>query len=658
MTSNIASNQNVCKSDFGFFKLKLGPLYVTCLFFVLGLAVISIFRTILTVIYYERLSTTPEFYLLFPVGIRMDSLLLSYLLVIPSIFLLILPKSLVFKLKYIFALWLTSTLVLIFYLEVATFPFIEEYDLRPDRKFFEYLQHPREVSQMLWKAYKLEVIVGSIFVFLSALFFWKISLRALSSYKPWRWNHRLYVSPLAIGLLFLGARSSIGHRPANLSSASFSNNHLANELALNSAYSLSYALYRNFRYEQDPSKMYGHIDQKEVFSRIKKSLIRDSKFEIIDSEIPFLHKQQSPIKTERPLNIVIFLQESMGAVDVGCLKGPDITPNLCRLKDEGLWFSNMYATGTRTVRGIEAVLSGFLPTANTGVVKLDLAKKGFFTAASLLKTHKYDTSFIYGGMSNFDEMKSFFLGNGFDQIYDEPTFVNPEFTGTWGVSDEDLIRKANQIFTQKKSKPFFSLILSTSNHVPYEFPDGEIKLYEQPKQTHSNAIKYADHAIGLFFELAKKEEYFKNTLFLVVADHNSHVRGNDHVPIDKFHIPALLIGPNVPQKEISLLSSQIDLMPTLMHFSGLDSIHPMVGRNLMQLAPEAKGRSIMQYADNAAYRVEDQVIVLRPFLKPKQFDYSTGKMVPAALDQELAQDALAYASLPWLLYSQKLYRLP
>ena len=162
----------------------------------------------------------------------------------------------------------------------------------------------------------------------------------------------------------------------------------------------------------------------------------------------------------------------------------------------------------------------------------------------------------------------------------------------------------------------------------------------------------------LFFELAKKEEYFKNTLFLVVADHNSHVRGNDHVPIDKFHIPALLIGPNVPKKEISLLSSQIDLMPTLMHFSGLDSIHPMVGRNLMQLKPEAKGRSIMQYADNSAYRVEDQVIVLRPFLKPKQFDYSTGKMVPAVLDQELAQDALAYASLPWLLYSQKLYRLP
>ena len=326
------------------------------------------------------------------------------------------------------------------------------------------------------------------------------------------------------------------------------------------------------------------------------------------------------------------------------------------LKDEGLWLSNLYATGTRTARGIEATISGFLPTPGRSVVKLGNSKSGFFTAASLLKQHGYSTEFIYGGMSNFDEMRSFFIGNEFGRIYDEPTFENPVFHGTWGVSDEDLVRKANQIFVEHGDKPFFSLILSTSNHTPYEYPEGRIDLYEEPAATHFNAIKYADYAIGLFFELAKKEEYFKNTLFLIVADHNSHVRGNDLVPINKFHIPGLFIGPDVPVKELDILSSQVDLLPTILHFLGIDTTHPLVGRNLLNLPEGTPGRAFMQYATHNAYRVEDDVVVLRPHLAPQQFTYLNAQLIPAELNPEMVQDALAHANFPWMVYSKNLYR--
>lgn len=377
--------------------------------------------------------------------------------------------------------------------------------------------------------------------------------------------------------------------------------------------------------------MYGSLSDQQVFDQMG-PLLEDSIKSLAGQEIPFLHQQKSPYKSERPLNIVIFLQESIGAVDVGCLKGPPITPNLCRLKDEGLWFSQLYATGTRTARGIEAVVSGFLPTANAAVVKLGTAKQDFFTVAQLLKNQGYETEFIYGGMSNFDEMRSFFLGNGFGNIYDETDFNDSVFSSTWGVSDEDLVRKANEIFVAHGTQPSFSLILITSNHLPFEFPDGRIELYEQPKQSHFNPVKYADYAIGLFFELAKKEDYFKNTLFLVVADHYSHVRGNDLVPLDKFQVPGLLIGPNVPKKEFAMLSSQIDLMPTVLHFSGLETEYPMVGRNLMDLSLGTYGRAIMQYGNNAAYRVEDRVVVLRPFIDPAQFKLINGVMMPTELD--------------------------
>jgi phosphoglycerol transferase MdoB-like AlkP superfamily enzyme len=638
------------------FSQKFGPLSLSLYVALSSLLILFFFRTFLTILYLERFAQTPGYLNLFFVGIRMDIILIAYALMMPTIITFLLPNSVIRKINPLIIFWCTGFLCILIYMEIATFPFVAEYDLRPDQKFVEYLGHVNEVAGTLFKVYKFELTAGFFMLVFSSIYFWK-TLKFLSlNHREWNYKVKLVLLPVVVLSLVLTARSSFGPRPANLSTAAFSNNHLANEFALNSTYSLMYSIYRKIRYEKNPSLFYGGISKEEIFERVSKnSILAGERFQ---NEIPFSQKQISPFKYDRPPNVVIFLQESMGASDVGCLSGPDITPNLCALKKEGLWLNNLYATGTRTVRGIEAIVSGFLPTAATGVVKLGLAKENFFTAASVFKNQGYNTSFIYGGMSNFDEMKTFFLGNDFQEIYDQPTFENPKFLGTWGVSDEDLVVKANQIFLSNKDKPFFSVILSTSNHLPYEFPDGRIDLYEQPKQTHHNAIKYADYAIGLLFELAKKEEYFKNTIFLIVADHNSHVRGNDFVPISKFHIPALMIGPNVPTIEYDRLSSQIDLLPTILHFTGLNSVHPLIGRNLMNLPEETAGRAFMQYGDNNAYQVNDQVIIQRPYLEPLQYVNLNNNLTPTKLNKELARDALAYSHLPWILYSEKLYRNP
>lgn len=637
---------------------RLGPLGFPVLFLVLGLGILMSFRLALTVLYFERFHQTPNYWWLFPIGIRMDLILLSYFVAVPTLLMLTLPKSVVHRISYLLAAWFTLALTLLIYMEIATFPFVDEYDMRPDQKFWEYLKHVKEVSETLYKVYALELLIGALAVLLSMKVFWWTSRFFLQRYPEWTTKKRLSLLPLMLLFVFLGARSSLGHRPANLSTAAFSENHLANEFALNSTYSALYAAYRLFRLESDPV-VYGRIDREEIFSRVGKQTygVPGAAAETGTSSIPFLHTQKSPFKLPRPMNVVIFLQESMGAVDVGCLEGPDITPKLCELRKQGLWFPNLYATGTRTVRGIESTVSGFLPSPLPGAVKLGGAKTGFFTAGSLFEKHGYETEFIYGGMSNFDEMRSFFLGNGFNKIYDEPTFENPVFLGTWGVSDEDLVRKANDIFVAHGDKPFFSLLLSTSNHSPYEFPDGRIELHEQPKQTHLNAIKYADYAIGLFFELAQKEEYFKNTIFLIVADHNSHVRGNDLVPINKYRIPGLIIGPNVPKQEFERLASQIDLLPTLLYFTGLETSHPMIGRSLLELPPEAPGRAIMQYGSSNAYQINNDVIVLRPDTAPEQFIYRDNVLHPSSLNPEMLRDALAHANLPWILYSERKYRL-
>ncbi len=615
----------------------------------------SLSRVGLTALYWNRLSETPNVLKLFGVGIRMDSILLSYLTFIPVIALLLFSKPLVVRMRHLFSGYGAAVLGLIIFMEIASVPFLDQYDLRPDSKFIEYLSSPHEVFEMLIKMYSLELVVGVVALIVVAILMARLSSYVISNYAPWSLRSRLICLPFVIFALVIGCRSGFQHRPANLSTAAFSANRLANEVALNSTYTLFYAIYRVSKEETNPSRMYGKMDPEEVFRRVGRLINRPGS---PSDPIPFLHKQKSPFDLKRPMNVVILLLESLGAPDVSCLGGPPITPNLCALKDEGLWMTDLHATGTRTARGIEATLAGFLPTANKGIIKLENAKRDFFNAASLLKEHGYATEFHYGGMSNFDEMKSFCMGNGFDRIYDQSNIQDPVFTGTWGVSDEDLVRRANDVFKAHADKPFFAFMLSTTNHVPFEFPDGRIELYEQPKQTNFNAVKYTDYAIGLFFELAKKEEYYKNTLFLVVADHNMAVGGNDLVPVNKFHVPALIVGPNVPAKEISILSSQIDLLPTLLHFTGLETEHPMVGRNLMDLSADTKGRAFMQFGENNAYLVEDRVIVQQPSLGPLQFTLSDGRLVPAELDPEFAADALAYSHLPWLLYSTKSYRLP
>lgn len=289
------------------------------------------------------------------------------------------------------------------------------------------------------------------------------------------------------------------------------------------------------------------------------------------------------------------------------------------------------------------------------------SQENFYTIASLLKQKGYDTSFIYGGMANFDNMASFFNGNGFDKIIDEDDFdsATSAFHGTWGWSDEDVMLKANAYYKSLGKKPFMSLIFSSSNHEPFEYPDGRIKQYDTKKNTVNNAMKYADFSIGKFFEVAKKEAYYKNTLFLIIADHNTRTYGKHLVPIHKFHIPALLLGPGIKKaSQYNKLCSQIDIQPTLLGKIGMDTETPMPGRDLLNMSKSIKGRAIMQFHDTNAFRVEDQVIIMQPNRKALQFHVQDDTIfTPQRLDEDLARDALAHVITANNMYRNRSYRL-
>ena len=512
---------------------------------------------------------------------------------------------------------------------------------------------------MLFSGYKTEIAIVTLLSFLTLYLSWKSSEIVLieTALPRWYWRPLLVILVILLGVM--GARSSLGHRPLNPAMVAFSVDPLMNDLTLNSTYSMLFAV-KQLQNEDDAFKYYGQMDENKIIN-----LVRDSTNlglnEYFSNKFPTMASHKSSYRGQKK-NLVILLQESLGARYVGKLGGLPLTPNIDKLMEEGWNFTNIYATGTRSVRGIEAIITGFSPTPSRSVVKLGKSQSGFFSIAHLLKKNGYHTQFIYGGESHFDNMKSFFLGNGFVDMQDFNTFEEPAFIGSWGASDEDLYAKAHHQFSflHEQPKPFFSLVFTTSNHTPFDYPDDRIELYNQPKETRENAAKYSDYALGKFFEKAKESAYWADTIFLVVADHDSRAYGDQLVPIKHFHIPAVIVGSDITQRQDERLASQIDLPQTLLSLIGIDSENPMIGHDLTQEIPRDKLRAMMQFYKNFAWMDgQDNVVVMQPEKPPVEFYYDRKNESLTVINEsnpELIKKAKANALWGSLAYKKDYYR--
>ncbi len=646
------------------FSNKLGPFAPLVAMVLLGLLILSLSRIGLVLWKFERVTNTGKLIEVLLQGVRVDLIQLGLMLLIPLLLAPVFAISKLFKIWQKFTyFWVIACIVLLVFLEASTPGFIMEYDVRPNRIFVEYLKYPKEILTMLWRGFKVDIFAG-----LSLTLFAIWSMRRfmqpwLETNKTWS-NKKIWIIwPLLFLLTALVIRSSLGHRPANPALFAITQDSMVNSLILNSGYSVIYAAY-SLQHESKSSQIYGKMNKADIFKLTGAQ----------DSDIPTLKTLTPSVKRDKPLNLVIILQESLGATFVESLGGVPVTPNLEKLKSEGIWFTQLYATGTRSVRGIEAVITGFQPTPADSTVKLSLSQKNFFSIAALLAKQGYSTEFIYGGESHFDNMRGFFMGNGFQSIVDQKDYKNPIFLGSWGASDEDLLNKTHEqlLAHHASGKPFFTLAFSSTNHAPFEFPDGRIELYEQPKSTDNNAVKYADYAMGEFFKKAKASAYWKDTIFLVVADHDIRVRGDTLVPIERFHIPGLILGADIQPNTITAIASQIDLPVTVLSLMGISAQHPMTGQDLSKIPENYLGRAMMQYNYNFAWMEQtgevnggssNNVTVLREG-KPAAFgvyDMQNKQLIETAAPanaKEIEQRALANSLMPTLLYTEQRYRLP
>ena len=357
-----------------------------------------------------------------------------------------------------------------------------------------------------------------------------------------------------------------------------------------------------------------------------------------DAAVRMIRDSVPPVRK----NIVMITVESLSADFLAAYGNEDgITPNLDTLIEKSLVFDNLYAAGNRSVRGLEALTLCIPPSAGESLIKRP-DNAGLFSTGTVLRENGYTTSFIYGGDSYFDNMRAYFSGNGFE-IIDKYCYPKEDitFSNIWGTCDEDSYRVALKEFDKKAESgtPFHAIIFTISNHRPYTFPEGKIT-YDGEMKSRSAAVKYTDFAIGQFLAEASRRPWFGNTVFIVVADHCASSAGKTSIPVDKYHIPAIVYSPGFIQpRRVEKLCSQIDLMPTifsLLHFS-YDS--KFYGRDI--LAPDYNQRAFMATYQDLGYYSDDVLTVLSPVRRIRQFDVrETGPWSHTETPKEIPADSL------------------
>ena len=341
---------------------------------------------------------------------------------------------------------------------------------------------------------------------------------------------------------------------------------------------------------------------------------------------PVLARTISPEHPELKKNVVLISIESLSADFLAHYGNTQkITPFLDSLATKSLMFTNLYATGNRTVRGLEALTLCIPPTAGESIIKRE-NNKNKFTTGSVFKSKGYDVKFLYGGYSYFDNMEDFYEGNGYE-IVDRNDFTPEEitFANVWGVSDEDMAKKAIEVMNQeaKSGKPFFNHFMTVSNHRPFTYPEGRIDIPGTAK-SRDGGVKYTDYSLRKFFEMAKKQDWYKNTIFIIVADHCASSAGKTELPLDKYRIPGMIFSEGfIAPRQFNQLMSQIDIMPTLFGLLNFKYQSKFLGQDVFSGSFQPKAY-VATYQDLGLIK-DNYLTVISPTKKVRQYSLTLQK---------------------------------
>lgn len=550
---------------------------------------------------------------------------------------------------FVFAFWQIFQLATEYY-------FFEEFRSRFNTVAVDYLIYPQEVFVNIGESYPVLPIVSACAV-LSAAWTWlaRRLFRAM-------WNDSALPGKRFLHFVGAIALTVVLAMTFNFKGTTFSADRTLNEIANNGPISFFAAWWTG---NLDYTAFYKTLPKEDAYARARQ-LLTEPGAEFIEPN-ESIRRRITGDATKPKLNVVIFLEESLGSEFWGSLGRTNgtLTPEMDKLaQDEGWLFTNLYASGNRTVRGFEGVLSSFPPLPGDSIVKRDRSQN-VETIARVLKRDGYNTTFLYGGRGLFDGMRAFAVNNGYDRFVEQKDIENPSHTTAWGVADEDLFKRAVVEFRElaKQDKPFCATVLSVSNHKPYTYPEGRIP--EDPKKKKRNyAVKYSDWCLGEFFKAAKNEPFWTNTIFAVVADHGARVYGSQSIPIKSYEIPLVILGPAVVKEPARLdqLGCSLDVPVTLLGLLGRPYESLFFGRDLLKGNP-ANERVLINHNRAIGIWAKDRMIVLGLQKGVEYYEGDPKKVVvhplanPGQREFDLENDCAALFQVADDLYMNRRYHL-
>ncbi|TDB67013.1 LTA synthase family protein [Arundinibacter roseus] len=484
-------------------------------------------------------------------GLRMDVSFAAYLLVIP-VFLLSFTAQNWRWFQTFF--WGYSILIagLIALLVTSDLEIFRAWGFRIDTTPLRYLATPQEAYASMSSSPLLFLVI--VFLFLGYLIY-KFSVLVINYFlSDFTKTHQLLtpvVFLLLTGSLIIPIRGGLQLAPMNQSAVYFSNQPFANQLAVNPAWNFFSALVNDTGRKDNPFETTSNEYATELISSL---------FHPVNNSFSLLRQDR------QPTNVLLIIWESFTAKAVGSLGGlPDITPQFDSLTKEGLLFSSIYASGDRSDKGLVALLSGFPAQPITSIITIPTKTASLPSLPRQFKSANYQTSFYYGGETEFANIKSFLLQQGFDRIVDKKEFNPADMNSKWGAHDHVVFeRLLNDLDSQKA--PFFSTIFTLSSHEPFEVPAAQAIAGTDVEHKFLNSLHYTDASLGEFIRKAKTKKWWQNTLVIIIADHGHPLPKNKISKHSQFHIPMLWLGGAlIPSGEIcDSLGSQIDLAATVL----------------------------------------------------------------------------------------------
>ncbi|MDR6806454.1 phosphoglycerol transferase MdoB-like AlkP superfamily enzyme [Dyadobacter sp. BE34] len=490
-------------------------------------------------------------------GLPMDISFASYILAIPTLLLMFTGQRWDWYRKTL-SVYTAIIVSLITLLTVVDLELFRAWGFRIDATSLHYLETPAEAFASMGAAPVWQLILLLIvLIFLINRVLQTIIRRTTASFRP---SPLLYTIPLFLviaGSLIVPIRGGFQLAPMNESAVFFSDKSFANYAAVNVPWNYMRSVLNEAYSDENPFK---YADDTEASRKVTSLYSR-------------IGGTQQVIDTVGKKNVLVIIWESFTAKAVGSLGGlKNITPQFDQIAKEGLLFTNVYASGNRSDKGMVAILSGYPAQPTTSIIKIPKKTASLPSLPTIFKTNGWQTSFYYGGETEFANMKSYFLQQGFDRIVDINDFDSKDMNSKWGAHDHVVFKRLMHDLDQEK-QPFFTTMFTLSSHEPFEVPTKTVIAGNDPEHLFLNALHYTDESLGAFLREAQTKPWWKNTLVVIIADHGHPLPETRKDKPSEFHIPMLWLGGALATEpsRVDTLASQTDLAATILNQMHLPS---------------------------------------------------------------------------------------